>query len=73
MRALVLLHVVLPRERLMTGRADDGFLTRVFFAMAGCVTGGGEGVGAGEAGGVRAREFFLGSFWVGGGGTAGGI
>lgn len=79
----MLFHVVFSRESFIASRAKDVFLSGMFFPMARGVAGGGEGVGAGVALGVRARVFFLcergfivacgwgggglGVVWVGGG------
>ena len=57
--ALVLLHVVLAGEGLVAGGAVDVLLARVFLAVPGGVARGGEGVGAADAGRVRARVFLL--------------
>lgn len=61
---LVLFHVVFPRKCFVARGTDDVFLARVFFAMAGGVAAGGEGVGAGVAGSVGTRIFFLGACTV---------
>lgn len=60
MCALVLFHVVFAREGFVACGAENVFLPGVFLAMAGGVAGGGEGVGAGVAGCMRAGIFLFG-------------
>lgn len=65
--AFVLLHVVLASECFAAGRTLDVLFARVLLAMAGSVTGSGEGVAAMECCGMGARVFLF--LWVGGIGT----
>lgn len=55
--ALMLLHVVLPREGFAAIRAEDVFLARVFLPVPRGVAGCGEGVGAVEP--LRVRTLVL--------------
>ena len=73
MSALVLFHVIFSGEGFVAGGAVDVLFARVLFAVAGGVTGGGEGVGAGEACGVRTGIFLFRRWgFVGGGCGVGG-
>lgn len=59
MGALVLFHVILSGEGFVACRAQYVFLSGVFLAVAGCVAGGSEGVGAIEAAGVGTGVLLL--------------
>lgn len=69
MRALVLLHVIFACEGFVAGWTMYVLLASVLLAVARRVAGGGEGVRAGVAHGVRARVLFLNE--LGGGGRGG--
>ena len=71
MGTLVLLHIVFASEGFVTGWAVDILLARVLLAVTRGVAGGGEGVVAVEARGMRARVFLFDCFGVGWGRSRG--